>query len=1679
MTNLALRRLKVAAIIIAIILVASIGSLIVYSNSALYAQISSFVRKNVSFREYAVAINFNNPHYFTYDVTAVRVDKDGARLINNAQKSDLILINVLKIDPDSQVVGFKENAVKDRDSSITYQISSDYKQWYYYDGRKWSPAGDCKSCTNNAIAINQNIKKFPVNSDGLLVKAFLQSTSGDLVLNSVNLTIKGQSALKAEDVQPFRASFANKASAAPSIDSCDSYCQSLGSASGSCESSCDVDETHENGGDQFCSSRKDCCCKIPPAPTPNANPTLPESCGLDIVLVLDSSDSIDNTELGQVKSAGNAFVDALAGTPTNFAVVDFDTQIVSSLALTNNTTAVHSAINNIGHTSQTELTNWEAALIKGQSLISAGTSSKPNLMVIITDGDPTTYGYPNSLGSYGGTEPDPPDINNAILAANAAKIAGTRILAIGVTSEPTIDNLKAISGPNVNTDNLNTDVITTDFAALFAELKTYAQTLCGGTITVNKYLNIISPETRAGAGWTYNVAGTTKITDSSGQTGAVEVAVGSGYSVIENTVLSGFSFLSAACYKQDQTPVGSTTANGVDNITINNEDIIYCNFVNQTNCGNGQLNNGEECDDGNTNNGDGCNNQCQNEGCGDGVVQENLGEQCDDSNTNSGDGCSDRCKIEFCGDGIKDANGPDNLPDTADDEKCDDGNTLNGDGCSGQCIIESCGDGYMDLNGADNIQGTNDDEQCDDGNNNQNDYCNNQCLSQLPICHKTSSKTNPYNLLWVDNSAYQPHIHHHGDILENVGDINDDGEINDDDCILLGPQCGNNILEEGEECDGTGGPVNPQWCSGECVIIPGCGNARLENGEECDDGNIQDGDGCSSQCINDASPVCGNNIWQQGEECDGTGGPVNPQWCTAQCTIIAHCGNNHIDEGEQCDDGNNQAGDSCNANCSIENPFFALSVCYLGLPGTLPSYAKLGYRASDMPASPTINTNTVDNGSSVVTTPQGIPVGSNSSQVWSTNNYRLNDNSYQWTLKIDGNSQSQEIDSYGSHEPEYYDNLRCQSECGNNILEAEEECDDGNNADGDGCSAACQWEWDLSEIVAGGECVQGSATFVITNNGEPFIGDMVQSREYRIYRNNILENSGTFLLAGEQSMTIDGSVYSGLNNIGSDLIRLEADQSLGYPGQLNNPAYAIVLCAMDGINAIDDSAATSASAPPLKIDILSNDFYDGLCSGDNQTSCINDNDCAEAGGTCDGNESPILPGQVTIAILTPPSQGNLSVGAETGIATYIPDGCGSFSFVYKICDNELTLMCDTAMVNIVVTGCGGGGGGGDYCGDGQVKGTEQCENNSQCSANETCKSCQCVGTPPPGQVSYCGDGIIDSGEECDDGDNVDGDGCSAVCRYEPIAPPIVPPELVTTALPCGNGTVETALGETCDDGNAISGDGCSATCVAEVCGDGIVQAALGETCEPPRTATCSATCRAIVPGSVTGLTCIDYTIRDGAGNLTAAIAPYYNGATNQLDNFPITGLVTLPTGTTLTGLSYSINGGLSYRDVPATSVATRFSIPVNPPFRVGASYSVLVRATFSNGSIATSALCPVSFIQGCLVFEGNEFSLNAQPSPLSSDGYVQFISGEAQSFHVGALCNDYALVRNIQTGQQFPLNQSPVSPDTGNRLDLWQTNNISFINGTNSPVFYDLEMEIGNRLGGKYTRRINSVVVSP
>src|SRR5437868_7656610 len=143
------------------------------------------------------------------------------------------------------------------------------------------------------------------------------------------------------------------------------------------------------------------------------------------------------------------------------------------------------------------------------------------------------------------------------------------------------------------------------------------------------------------------------------------------------------------------------------------------------------------------------------------------------------------------------------------------------------------------------------------------------------------------------------------------------------------------------------------------------------------------------------------------------------------------------------------------------------------------------------------------------------------------------------------------------------------------------------------------------------------------------------------------------------------------------------------------------------------------------------------------------------------------------------------------------------------------------------------------CGDGRIGGKETCDGGNMKAGDGCSATCMIEGgwdCPQPGQlcVPHCGDAVLTGTEECDPPNA--GQGCSASCKFEPgyvcTAPPTVPNPTVPAQCHktvCGDGKKEGA--EACDDSNVVDGDGCSATCKFEPdctvgsctskCGDGM------------------------------------------------------------------------------------------------------------------------------------------------------------------------------------------------------------------------------------------------------------------
>ena len=281
---------------------------------------------------------------------------------------------------------------------------------------------------------------------------------------------------------------------------------------------------------------------------------------------------------------------------------------------------------------------------------------------------------------------------------------------------------------------------------------------------------------------------------------------------------------------------------------------------------------------------------------------------------------------------------------------------------------------------------------------------------------------------------------------------------------------------------------------------PVCGDGVVDQGEQCDNGNRV---GCSSGCVPDAGyncgatvgtasacGFCGNGIVEAGEECDNK----NSVGCSANCKVDAGfecrgtnsncyrknpvCGNNVIEVGEACDDGNTVSGDGCSQFCFVEKDFscsgqFGQSskcqksnttptqVCGNGVleageqcdngnqAGCNNCVIQSGYECANTQGAPS------------VCTPK-VVIGNCGNGLFEPNAGEVCEDGN--TANGDGCSSFCQVEfgwiCVDNRVCVNLNDQRLKVFCGNGKVETQygEVCDDGNNVDGDGCSGACQVE---------------------------------------------------------------------------------------------------------------------------------------------------------------------------------------------------------------------------------------------------------------------------------------------------------------------------------------------------------------------------------------------------------------------------------------------------------------------------------------------------------------------------------------------------------------------------------------------------------------------------------------------
>ena len=379
-----------------------------------------------------------------------------------------------------------------------------------------------------------------------------------------------------------------------------------------------------------------------------------------------------------------------------------------------------------------------------------------------------------------------------------------------------------------------------------------------------------------------------------------------------------------------------------------------------------------------------------------------------------------------------------------------------------------------------------------------------------------------------------------------------------------------------------------------------------------------------------------------------------------------------------------------------------------------------------------------------------------------------------------------------------------QTECGNGVLEAGEDCDDGGTI-----TERCRYG-DPACVVCDANCrlVEGSARYC----GDGLLNDDSEAcdegqdpslfSEFCPYEMSACEvcDADCQLRAGLARNCGDGIVNEPFESCDDGNAITEA-----CPYGLSN--YSCLICDAD-------CQEIEVNAPYCGDRIIQEGFGEVCDSGLSpnlrctygQSNCMVCNeDCQEVAG---------IPSVCGDGIIDEALESCDDGNAETETCYGLAGGS------CRVCDagcqfRTLTATyCGDSVIQAEFESCDDGGtersdGCDDLCrletcGNGilQPWGDEECDDAND-DPLDGCHLCRLT----------CGDGIRGQNEECDDANVIGGDGCDAECNLET----------------CGNGILQVEANEECDDGNTNNADGCDYLCRQERCGNGILQA--GELCD--------------------------------------------------------------------------------------------------------------------------------------------------------------------------------------------------------------------------------------------------------
>jgi len=257
----------------------------------------------------------------------------------------------------------------------------------------------------------------------------------------------------------------------------------------------------------------------------------PSRCGGTVTLVLDTSSSVPSQGgASHLVNAALGFIDAFTGTPTYLRVVGFDisaysfypTSIGQYVNILNPSPTLDALRSKVVARGQSGArwgggTNWEDGLWQAFRN-SSGTpfAQLPELVVFVSDGEPNRNrsNYPGD----GDTRYHSTDLSRAVTAAGYGRGTGARIVGVLVGNDASTtnqDRMKSVvgsvawngTGPTNPGNAAAADFFLPANSASFSQLGNVMRAItaaqCGGTVTVQKRIEVDGQSTEATGSWNY------------------------------------------------------------------------------------------------------------------------------------------------------------------------------------------------------------------------------------------------------------------------------------------------------------------------------------------------------------------------------------------------------------------------------------------------------------------------------------------------------------------------------------------------------------------------------------------------------------------------------------------------------------------------------------------------------------------------------------------------------------------------------------------------------------------------------------------------------------------------------------------------------------------------------------------------------------------------------------------------------------------------------------------------------------------------------------------------------------------------------------------------------------------------------------------------------------------------